>query len=151
MEHKTMKKLIPITIILICFFQAGAFAGTSLNARINIEIPNYVRADKEEKRISNHKIKNDDYRTVGNEEKTNVVAEVPAVTSNCRWNVVVMNEKTIMNTGNYSEQGAENSATLQNVAADAAETLIGSGKSDSGSKAGNPTRELELSYTFFAD
>ena len=148
-----MKKLIPITILLICFAQASAFAGTTLNARISFEIPNFVRTATNEKQILNGKIVNDDSRFIGNEENAGAVAEVPSVTSNCRWNVVVMNEKKFMDAGaiNYGKETGENTINLESVATDAAEKLIASGKADSGAKTGSAARDLELSYTFFAD
>jgi hypothetical protein len=141
-----MKRLILISTMFVCFVQAFAFAGTSVNVNLQIEIPDYVRAEKKEQRIEKHHEKKNDrgMRTSEADRNFTAVAEIPVVESNCKWNVVVMNEKEIVAAG----------AGKESIAKSAEEVVAGMAageESGSGAKKSVNNSNVELSYIFFAD
>jgi hypothetical protein len=146
-----MKKLMPITLItlltlvFLCSGQVCTYAGTTLKVSIQIEIPDFVRADnKEHKYHKPHDKKPEKLmKADGSEEDFNAVAEIPDVESNCNWDVVVMKDKDIIAAG-------ANKDSIANSAENAIAILA---EAQNGKRiyAEKQTNEMELAYVFFAD
>jgi hypothetical protein len=149
-----MKKLLILTTLLLCFVQSAAFAGTTLNVKLQFEIPDYVRVEKKEHKIHKQH-KDNDRKSVATENRNDLVAiaEVPEVDSNCNWNMVVMNGDKVFYkgfNGDYTN-GTNKAKFMEDVDSHVANTIVASGENERPSKSGKQAEKMELSYTFFAD
>jgi hypothetical protein len=140
-----MKKTALATMMFLFFFQACAIAGETLNVRIQFEIPNYIRVEKKDHKLhkENHKKSEHGMRNSEREENFNAVAEIPEVSSNANWKVVVMKENEIVSRG----------ADIDSIEK-SAEKII-SDMPDRGSrpvsKGNDKNSDFDLTYVFFAD
>ncbi|MFA6447995.1 MAG: hypothetical protein WCX65_00865 [bacterium] len=141
-----MKKLMLITMMLMCFVQASAFAAETVKVNLQFEIPRYVRVEKKE-----HKIHKDHHNNNGqgkanfeNKEDYNAVAELPEVESNGNWKVVVTKGKEVVSAGSELDSM---SASAEKVA----ENMFGSRNASQDAKSDKQQNNVELAYTFFAD
>jgi hypothetical protein len=149
-----MKKLFVLTTLILCFVQSAAFAGTTLNVKLQFEIPDYVRVEKKEHKIHKQHQHNDRKSdATKNRNDFVAIAEVPEVDSNCRWNMVVMKGDKVFFTEIKSDitNGTNEAKFMEDIDNHVADTVAGSWENDLPSKNGNQTGELQLSYTFFAD